>query len=574
MNPNIIQEIIERFKYYWGQYSKITLKKQILIIGNNANSGIYRLNTTFLKWEEYNKMILTVGLSIKDDKDNLYVLDEIIGQGGFGYVFKAHMEKDNTVWAVKTTLPSFADSSSVLSFKNEIRSATKVSGKNVILYEYVHDGDTFPEFPPYIIMEYADGGTLGDLLVKRKQSGKMYTSHELINIFKQLAEGMRQINNSLVHRDIKPDNILMCGNTFKISDFGLSKVAAEGTRTMSFKGGGTPLYMAPEAWDFSKNTIQMDIYSMGIVFYELAALQYPYTPLPNTYEECKSTHLYSAITSLSKINPNLPSSLISLINRMLEKSAKRRFLTWDEIIELLNVQIDPNSTVDKMVANVVATKNTEYIARQQRESTLKQQKKEKDDFLRLVYSQFEQSIISPIIEFAEKVNLQYAGKDKLTFPANQYISSNQTTFFWKMNIPPNNSVTINLEAILKENFSREVYIDRIFGGNQTRKEEYIPQYKAKNILAWGEIINKSGYGFNILLLDSGDIYGDWIIMNNKNNFSHMTGKERIEPFAFSLQELPAEIDNVQITHLYSADFNEFNKNSFLELIQLISFDLK
>lgn len=518
-------------------------------------------------------MILTVGLSVKDDKDNLYILDEIIGQGGFGYVFKARREKDNAVFAVKTTLPSFGDSSSILTFKNEIRSATKVSGENVIRYEYVHDGDAFPEFPPYIIMEYADGGTLGTLLEKRKQGSKTYTSDELINIFKQLAEGMRQINNSLVHRDIKPDNILLCGNIIKISDFGLSKVAAEGTRTMSFKGGGTPLYMAPEAWDFSKNTVQMDIYSMGIVFYELAALQYPYAPLPDTLEECKSTHLYSAITSLSKINPHLPPSLTSLINRMLEKSVKSRFSTWDEIIKLLDAQIAPISPVDQMVAMAVAAKNAEDIARQQREATFKQQKKEKEDFLRLVYSQFEQTIIAPIIEFAEKVNLQYAGKDKLTFPVNQYVAPDQTTFFWKLIIPPNNSVTINLEAIRKENFIREVYFDRVFSGNRTRKENYNPQYKGKNILAWGEITNKSGYGFNILLLDSGDIYGDWIIMNTKNNFSHMTGKERREPFAFSLQELPTEIDNVQITHLYSADFDEFFDTSFLKLIQTLSFDI-
>lgn len=516
-------------------------------------------------------MILTVGLSVKDDKDNLYILDEIIGQGGFGYVFKAHREKDNSVFAVKTTLPSFGDSSSVLSFKNEIRSATKVSGENVIRYEYVHDGDAFPEFPPYIIMEYADGGTLGTILEKRKQSGKVYTDNELIGIFKQLAKGMSQINSSLVHRDIKPDNILLCGNTFKISDFGLSKVVVESTRTLSFKGGGTPLYMAPEAWDLSKNTIQMDIYSMGIVFYELATLQYPYTPLPNTLEECKSTHLYSAITNICRTHPTLSPSLTSLINRMLEKSAKRRFSTWDEIIELLDAQATPNSTVDKMVAMAIAAKNAEDIARQRQEATFKQQKKEKEDFLKLVYSQFEQTIIAPIIEYAEKVNLKYAGKDKLTFPTNQYVAPDQKNFFWKLIIPPNNSLTINLEAILKENFVHEFPVDRIFGGEGMRRENYIPQYKGKNILAWGEITNKSGYGFNILLLDSGDIYGDWIIMNNKNNFSFVTGKERREPFAFSLQELPKEINNVQVTHLYRADFDEFNSASFLGLIQSLSF---
>lgn len=117
------------------------------------------------------------------------------------------------MFAVKTTLPSFGDSASVQSFKNEICSATQVTGENVIHYEYVHDGDVLPEFPPYIIMEYADGGTLNTLLSKRKRIKKMYTNNELISIYKQLAKGMQQINYCLVHRDVKPNNILLCGST-------------------------------------------------------------------------------------------------------------------------------------------------------------------------------------------------------------------------------------------------------------------------------------------------------------------------------------------------------------------------
>lgn len=258
---------------------------------------------------------------------------------------------------------------------------------------------------------------------------------------------------------------------------------------------------------------------------------------------------------------------------MLEKSVKKRFHNWNEIIELLNVQNASDSLIDQIVAKAVAAKNEEDSARQQMDNMDKQLKKERENFIRLVYSQFEQTIINPIIEFAKKVNQQYAGKDKLIFSDNQHHSSDQTTFFWKMVIPPNNTVTINFEIIRKENFTREIYVDRIFNGNQTRKENYIPQYKGKSILSWGKVVNKSGYGFNILLLDSGDIYGDWIIMKNKNNFSLMTGKERKEPFAFSLQELPTEIDKVQITHLYSAEFEEFTTTSFLNLIQLISFNL-
>lgn len=516
-------------------------------------------------------MILVVGQSVRDSHNNVYVLDEIIGQGGFGYVFKSHRVSDNTIFAIKTTLPSFGDNSSLESFKNEIATASHVSGDNVIRYEYVHNGEEFPEYPPYIIMEYADGGTLTQILKGRRETNKQYSNVELVHIYKQLAQGMRCVNAKLIHRDIKPDNILLCGNQLKISDFGLSKVAIEGTRTLTFKGGGTPLYMSPEAWDLSKNTIQMDIYAMGMVFYELATLQYPYIPMPTTYEECKAAHMYSQAISASKINPNLSASTVSIINRMLEKSAKRRFANWDEIIELLDVQHKPASLIDSIAATAVAAINKQDAIRQEQVNRQKQKQHEDEDFIRLVRSQFEQSILSPIIEFAETVNGQYAGKDKLTFPANQYTAPGQTKFYWKLIVPPNNSITINFEAILKDNFQREVPVDRVFRNSGTRKENYIPQYNKRNILGWGEATNKAGLGFNIILLDSGELYGDWLIMNNRNNLSGLTGRMRREPFAFSLAELPEELPRVQMTHLYQANFEEFTAESFLRLINFLAF---
>lgn len=519
-------------------------------------------------------MMLTVGSSVKDDENRVYVMDEIIGQGGFGYVFKAHRKSDNFIFAVKTTLPSFGDSSAEEAFKNEIQSAAGIKGENIIRYEFVHNGYKFPELPPYIIMEYADGGTLGSILKKRRQAGKALELDVLINIFKQLTNGMSEINRTLVHRDIKPDNILLCGNTLKISDFGLSKIAAENTRTMTFKGGGTPLYMAPEAWDFSKNTVQMDIYSMGIIFYELATLRYLYEPIPRTYEDCKNAHLLSPIVSLEKANTSLPSSLVSVINRMLEKSTNRRFSNWQDIIQLLEKQDKPDSSVDRLVAMAIASKNAEDIARQNQESAKQQREKEKSDFCKLVRSQFENTVIVPIINFVEKINSQYAGGAKITFLQSSYTTSNMEHFSWEMNIPPKNSLTINMEAILKENHRREVApVDRIWGENRTRTEYYIPHYKKKNILAWGEVSNEAGYGFNLLLLDSGEIYGDWVIMNNTNNLSNISGKARREPFSFGLLELPEEINSVQITHLYSADFEQFSDTSLLNLIKMLAFDL-
>lgn len=154
-------------------------------------------------------------------------------------------------------------------------------------------------------MEYANNGTLRDIINQRKRTKSFYSTEELFGIFRQLANGMNDINSLLVHRDIKPENILLCGSVLKITDFGLSKVAVEKTRTITFKGGGTPLYMSSEAWDFSKNTIQMDIYSKGIIFYELAALEYPYSPMPRTQEDAKNLHMYSPIQNIGNFNSRL-----------------------------------------------------------------------------------------------------------------------------------------------------------------------------------------------------------------------------------------------------------------------------
>ena len=524
-------------------------------------------------------MLLNIGSIIQDDKGSKYILDDIIGQGGFGYVYKAHRIGDNSIFAVKTTFPSFGDPSSANAFKNEIRSAAKIRGENVIRYEYVHDGETFPGLPPYIIMEYADGGTLRSALERLSQSNKTVETSVLVDCFKQLAHGMDEVNQALVHRDIKPDNILICGNALKVSDFGLAKIAVEGTRTMTFKGAGTPLYMAPEAWDFSKNTIQMDIYSMGIIFYQLATLHYPYNPFPQSNDECRDAHMYRAITRVDQFNSALPQSLISLINRMLMKKASQRFSSWVEILHLLDQQTEPVTAVDQIVQSAIAYKNAEDVSLQNQESAIQQKQKKKSDFCKLVLSQVENEIISLLEEFAEKYNAQYAGREKIVLSKKKY---SDERFAWEMRISQTKAITVEMEAILKENFRRNLppdpfadLYDEPYALHRTlRTENYIPQYRQKNILAWGKVSNPKNLGFNILLIECDDLYGDWMIMQNKNNLSLLSaGKERKEPFAFELQELPKEIINVQALHSYRSEFESFSSECFVKLINQLAFVL-
>ncbi|WP_277669087.1 serine/threonine-protein kinase [Caproiciproducens galactitolivorans] len=217
-------------------------------------------------------MIVTEGTKLFDESNNSYIIDSVIGHGGFGIVYKAYRESDKKPFAIKTMLSSFESEQDYFSFKNEVKSAIEINSEYVINYEYVHDGNVFNKLPPYIIMEFANQGTLTNLFNVHVRKGEFFTNSELKEVFNQLAVGMLEINKKLVHRDIKMDNILLSNEKVKISDFGLSKFVNESTRTMTFKGYGSVLYVAPEAWKNEKNTIQMDIYSMGIVFYQLESV--------------------------------------------------------------------------------------------------------------------------------------------------------------------------------------------------------------------------------------------------------------------------------------------------------------
>ena len=112
-----------------------------------------------------------------------------------------------------------------------------------------------------------------------------------------IAQGVRAINERLIHRDIKPDNILIDDTHLKIGDFGISKVIDEQTRTMTFKGGQHIFYMAPEGWEGQTNTFKLDVYSVGLVFYEILTLNHPlrqFVPDPNDWRDWQKAHLFSA----------------------------------------------------------------------------------------------------------------------------------------------------------------------------------------------------------------------------------------------------------------------------------------
>lgn len=183
-------------------------------------------------------MQLIEGRFVKDNENNEYLIEKFIGNGAFGNVFRIKRISDDTEWALKTIAQSFTDEQSLIAFKNEINLATKINDNNVIKYLFANDGDIISDLPPYVIMEYANKGTLKEYINSQKLENKFLDEGKLKNLFIQLARGMKAVNSVLVHRDIKPDNILIKDDVIKISDFGLSKISTDRTRTVTFKGFG------------------------------------------------------------------------------------------------------------------------------------------------------------------------------------------------------------------------------------------------------------------------------------------------------------------------------------------------
>lgn len=516
-------------------------------------------------------IILNTGSKIYDDKKNKYELLNIIGRGGFGHVFKAIRKADNKYFAVKSMLPSFGDGEDQYVFENEIDVSSKISGKNIIKYEFVNDGKTLSDYPPFIIMEYANNGTLKKLLADR--NNQLFSNEQIISMFTQLANGMKIINQKLVHRDIKPENILIDDNTLKITDFGLSKIVTENTRTNTFKGWGTYLYMSPEAWTFAPNTIQMDIYSMGIVFFEIASLQYPYASKMDTIEECKRVHLNSGIKNLYSLNPNLNPTIVSVINKMLEKSEKRRFKDWEEIISFLNKNENKSNQLTNIVNSLIITKTEADIKKQRETEACQKQIQEEKEFYDLVKSQFNNDILSSINKMIDTYNSNCADNDKFTTILNSQYNSSK--FYYEFKTQFKETIVLGLWAVKenslqKEKFNTWTLVDEyradIFGP-RSYTVNYTLTYKDKPVIGLVKIFSEdTGLGFNLMLVKDSGIYGDWYILKGQNNFSLLSNKARQEPFYFDFDELSKQIDQIQTTGLYSLQVSPFTEDLFLENI--------
>jgi len=244
-----------------------------------------------------------------------YQLEAEISRGGMGTVYRARHVETGAPAAVKVLQAVLgADRVFLNRFRREVEALQQIHHPNVIeVYEVGSEGDRH-----YYAMEYLER-TLADLL-----RGGPLAPVKAIQIARQVAEGLAAAHASnIFHRDIKPENILFAEDgTVKVSDFGIAKVAEATRMTQTGTIVGTPAYMAPEQAEGPNVDARADIYSLGVVLYEMTTGRVPFEG--KTALDVLRQHRFTLPENPKAINLQLTNSLASLILQMLDKSPVRR----------------------------------------------------------------------------------------------------------------------------------------------------------------------------------------------------------------------------------------------------------
>src|SRR5215468_2002124 len=258
-----------------------------------------------------------------------YEVLEVVGRGGMGTVFRAFDTKLHRVVAVKALAPQLATSSAARQrFVREARAAAAVTHDNVIDIHAVEDAGPVP----YLVMQFIDGPTLQ----KKLDRTGLLSLREVLRIGMQIAEGLAAAHRQgLVHRDVKPANILLENGVerVKITDFGLARAADDASLTQSGVVAGTPLYMSPEQAQGEAVDCRSDLFSLGSVLYALCTGRPPFRA-SGTVAVLKRV-CEAVPRPIREINPELPPWLGELVARLHAKDPAARFASAREVADLL-----------------------------------------------------------------------------------------------------------------------------------------------------------------------------------------------------------------------------------------------
>lgn len=492
---------------------------------------------------------VAIGSTLVGPDNETFKMTDFLGNGAFGEVYRAVGENSGTVVAVKLiplgTLPSEESKTALL---NEIRTAQQVEHQNVVRILHVNDGASSP-VGPYVFMEYVANGILAELLRKQIAANAEIPLNRAIEMMIDIAQGARAINAKVIHRDIKPDNILIAGNKLKIGDFGISKFVGESTRTKTFKGGQHIAYMAPEGWLYQANTFKVDVYSVGLVYYQILALKHPLLDKvkdPGNFLEWEKAHLYEQCPDVRSARKDVPVGVAQLLTRMVGKRPQDR-PTWDEVLRLLS---EPNSSGGTVPhPSVSAAVEAAIVRREQAEAkhlSALQQQSERERQVNL-YGHSCEALLESLKPLIEQFNQQFQhGQitcDRLAW-ANNY------------SIPSGRTITISFFEPKKSGI-------KVRGGE---------------IIGGGWIGLAQGRSANLALLKYGpdDLYGKWVVceigimaLTNPQKLIGRFGitEKTVIPFGFRDSDFYDQMQYATgIVHVFTYNFIDDVVDFFAQLI--------
>jgi len=265
-----------------------------------------------------------------------YEILQLIGQGGMGAVYKAHDKELDRAVALKTIRPNLAKNADTLRrFKQELILARQVTHRNVIRIHDLGQSDGIK----FITMDFVEGRDLRSFLNER---GK-FEPKEAAQIMLQICRALEAAHNEgVIHRDLKPQNIMLDANgRVYVMDFGIARSAYLPGMTQTGALLGTPEYMSPEQARGEKLTEQSDIFSLGVIFYEMLTGKSPYqsdVPLATLWKR-----MQEKATPPITVDPSIPQALNDIVVKALEIEPAKRFATARDMAQSLEIWLGPSA---------------------------------------------------------------------------------------------------------------------------------------------------------------------------------------------------------------------------------------
>ena len=257
-------------------------------------------------------------LSSMEEQENFIVVKKI-GKNNICHCYLIRSTETNDEYAYKKINISDSNDESVKRIKNDVEMLKKLNHPNIILFInafFSNDQKTL-----FLFTEYADGGDLQIKLDENRKKKQNFDEETLLNWLMQISLALKYIHeNNILHRDIKPSNILLMDNIAKLGDFGVAKALNSNlkhAKTMV----ATPQYLAPEIINKEKYSFKADIWSLGVTFYQLMYLTYPFEG--STDEEMQKNIVAGKRKEISN-SYSYDSKLVELINKMLSKRPEER----------------------------------------------------------------------------------------------------------------------------------------------------------------------------------------------------------------------------------------------------------